>query len=35
MDYELTEEHKMLRKSVRDVAGKEIAPIARELAKSG
>lgn len=35
MDFELTEEQKMLRKAVRDFAGKEIAPIAREIDKSG
>lgn len=35
MDFELTEQHKMLRKAVRDFAAREIAPIARDIDKSG
>ncbi|KAF0120239.1 MAG: AcdA, partial [bacterium] len=31
MDFELTEEQKILRKTVRDFAEKEIRPIAAEL----
>jgi alkylation response protein AidB-like acyl-CoA dehydrogenase len=35
MDFELTEEQKMIRKMVRDFAEKEIAPIAQETDQSG
>ncbi len=35
MDFELTEQHKMLRKTVQDFAAREIAPIAQEVDKSG
>ena len=33
MDFELSEQYKMLRKTVRDFAAKEIAPIAQEIDK--
>lgn len=35
MDFELTEQQKMLRKTVEDFAAKEVAPIAQEIDKSG
>lgn len=35
MDFKLTEEHEMLKKTIRDFASKEIAPIAGEIDKSG
>jgi len=35
VDFELSEEHQMLKKMVRDFAEKEIAPIAAEIDKSG
>lgn len=35
MDFTLTEQHKMLRQTMKDFASKEIAPIAGELDKSG
>lgn len=34
MDFELAEQHKMLRKTVHDFAAKEIAPVAQEIDKS-
>jgi len=35
VDFELSEEHRMLKKMVKDFADKEIAPIAAEIDKSG
>lgn len=35
MDFELTEQQRMLRKTVQDFTAKEIAPIAQEIDKSG
>ncbi len=35
MHFELTEQHKMLRKAVRDFTAQEIAPIAQDIDKSG
>ncbi len=35
MDFELTEEHKLIRETARDFAAREIAPKAAELDKSG
>ena len=35
MDFELTEEHKLFRATLREFVDKEIRPVAREMEHSG
>ena len=35
MDFKLSEQHEMLRSTIKDFANKEIAPIAADVDKSG